>query len=52
MAALHITYDPSKFQGLGMTVSKGCQRFNAHMAIANMNIQSGGGMGELRMQAV
>jgi hypothetical protein len=35
-----------------MTVSKGYQRFNAHIAIANNNIQSGGGTGELRMQAV
>jgi len=35
-----------------MTVSEGYQRFNAHIAIANINIQSGGGMGELRIQAV
>jgi len=35
-----------------MTVKVGHQRFNAHIVIANMNIQSGGGMGELRMLAV
>jgi uncharacterized protein YecT (DUF1311 family) len=33
-----------------MTVSKGHQRFNAHIAIANINIQSGGGTRELRMR--
>jgi hypothetical protein len=35
-----------------MTVNEGHQRFNAHIAVANINIQSGGGTGELRMQAV
>jgi hypothetical protein len=52
MAAGTITYDASQVQGFGMTVSTGNQRFNAHMAMANINIQSGGGTGELRMQAV
>jgi hypothetical protein len=52
MAALVITEDASQFQALGMTVSEGHQRFNAHIAIANSNAQSGGGTGELRMQPV
>jgi hypothetical protein len=52
MAALTITHDPSQIQGFGITVSDGHQRFNAHIAIPNINIQSGGGTGELRMQAV
>ena len=52
MAALCITHDPSQFQGFGMTVSEGHQRFNAHIAMPNINIQSGGGTGELRTQVV
>lgn len=35
-----------------MTVSNGYQRFNAHIATANINIQSGGGTGELGIEAV
>ena len=50
MAALHITHDASQFHDFGMTVSEGHQRFNAHIAMAKMNIQSGGGTRELRMQ--
>jgi len=52
IAALTITHDPSQIQGFGMTVKEGHQRFNAHIAIANINIQSGGGTRELRMRAV
>jgi hypothetical protein len=52
MAALAIKHDPSQFQCFGTTVGEGYQRFSAHIAAANINIQSGGGSGGLRMKAV